>query len=124
MVKNVYTPPPSRALSFCVGSVISLLYLCDPLLFSLFLPILLTFVLGQSVSVVFVSIVSSLTHQLDNGLLVSVCSLIFLSLPSYCLIAFCLVFLWRPDVGPSAGHIIRLTIPANSYLVLATRPGP
>ena len=44
--------------------------------------------------------------------------------PSYCLVAFRLVFLWRPCVGPSAGHIIRLIVPADSYFVVGTRPAP
>ena len=45
-----------------------------------------------------------------------------LSLPSSCIFAFRLVFLWCPYVGQSAGHIIPLIIPANSNLVVGRRP--
>lgn len=46
------------------------------------------------------------------------------SLPSFRLLAFRLVFLWRPYVCPSARHIIGLIAPANSDLVLGNRPTP
>ena len=49
---------------------------------------------------------------------------IFLFLPSTCPLAFRLGFLWRPYVDPSAGHIIRLVVEANSNLVLGIRPAP
>ena len=48
----------------------------------------------------------------------------FLSLTPFCLLAFRLVFLRRPYVGPSAGHTLGLIVPANSNLVLGTRPAP
>ena len=67
------------------------------------------------------SLVSSLAHQLDIGLVVLV---IALSLPCACLV-FCLIFLCPRSVGPSAGHIIGLIIPTNSNLVssgLGLRP--
>ena len=45
-----------------------------------------------------------------------------LSLLSFRLLAFRSVFLWRPYVSPSAGHMRRLIVPENSNLVLGTWP--
>ena len=68
-------PPPPRTLPFCVGCVTLLLYLCDP--FFAVSPFVSDFddvffqpPLVPFVSVLFMSVVSSLTHQLDTGLLV------------------------------------------------------
>ena len=65
---------------------------------------------------------SSLANHLDIGLLFLFFSPV--SLPSSCLV-FRLVFSCRPSVGPSAGHIVGLIVPANSNLVpsgLGLRP--
>ena len=85
---------------------------------------MLTFFLGSSVSVLLVSVASSLTRQLDIGLLVF-CRLLALCLylPFSCLLAFRLVFLWRPYVGPSSGHIIQLIVLSQQTATLSSRLG-
>ena len=86
-------------------------------------PILIAFCRGAPVSVLFVLVVSSLTHQLDIGLLV------FCSLSALCLYpllvsllsvwSFCDVLRLVHQVG---GHITLLMVLANRNLILGTWP--
>ena len=79
--------------------------------------VLLLLLFGPSSLPSFGSLVSSLAHQLEIGMLLCFFSSVFCSILFFSFLVFRLVLSCRPSVGPSTEHITGLIVPASSNLV-------
>ena len=79
--------------------------------------VLLLLLFGPSSLPSFGSLVSSLAHQLEIGMLLCFFSSVFCSILFFSFLVFRLVLSCRPSVGPSTEHITGLIVPASSNLI-------